>query len=180
MARCFIGFLVPEEAKVEIGKIIEELKRLPMDCKFVEGENLHLCFSFLGEVEDENIKNISAGVDSAASSQPSFEVRIHGMKMIPNERYIRVLALDVEGGTPLMEMTKHIQKEIGGDAKPPHLTLCRIKSIKSKEAVIESLKKLQDVEVTRFTVGSIQLIKSELSKSGPAYAVIHESNLNAG
>jgi len=179
MARCFIGFLIPEEAKTDIMKIIEELKGLPMDCKFVEEENLHLCFSFLGEVDDEKIKNVSAGIDSVASNCTIFDVRIHGMKMIPNEKYVRALALDVDGGGELTKMIKNIQEEAGGDAKPPHLTLCRIKSVKNKEAVVERIKKFQEMEAINFTIDSIQLIKSELSVSGPVYSVIHESKLRA-
>jgi len=179
MARCFIGFLIPKGPKVKIGQVIEELKGLPMDCKFVEDENLHLCFSFLGETDDEKIKYVSAGIDSAASNCHIFDVRIYGMKMIPNEKYIRVLALDVDGGGELTKMIKHIQEEIGGDAKPPHLTLCRIKSVKNKEVAVERIKEFQEMEVTNFTVDSIQLIKSELSGSGPIYSIIHESKFRA-
>jgi 2'-5' RNA ligase len=177
MARCFIGFLIQEGSKEKIRQVIGELKSLPMECKFVEEENLHLCFSFLGEVEDEKIKDISSGVNSVASNYSSFDVKIHGMRMIPNENYIRVLALDVDGGSTLIRMIKSIQEEVGGDAKPPHLTLCRIRSIKDKQTFVERIKELQGREITNFTVDSIQLIRSELSKSGPIYTSIHESKL---
>ena len=52
MVRCFIGVLIPEEIKESIELIKESLIKLPMQCKFVERENLHICFSFLGEVEE--------------------------------------------------------------------------------------------------------------------------------
>lgn len=176
MVRCFVGFLIQGDAKERIKQVIKELEKFPMECKFVEEENLHLCFSFLGEVKDDQIKNICDGLDSVANNHPVFEVKIHGMKAIPNKNYIRVLALDVtdESGT-LIRMAKHVQEKIGGDAKPPHLTLCRVKSIKNKEGIIGKIEELQNKEVTRFTVSAIQLIKSELSRTGPIYAAIHES-----
>jgi len=175
MVRCFIGFLIPNGAREKIRQIIGELKKLPMKCKFVEEENLHLCFSFLGEINDDQIKNISDSIDSVASNYSSFEVKIHGLKAIPNEKYIRVLALDITDDGTLMRMIKHIQEEIGGDAKPPHLTLCRVKSIENRQVVIEKIKELQKREITSFNISSIQLIKSELRRTGPIYFVVHES-----
>jgi 2'-5' RNA ligase len=174
MVRCFIGFLIPKEPREKIRQTINELKKLPIECKFVEEENLHLCFSFLGEIEDDQIKNISDSIDSVASSYSSFEVKIHGLKAIPNEKYIRVLALDVSDGM-LIRMIKHIQEEAGGDAKPPHLTLCRVRFIGNRQAVVEKIKELQKKEITSFNISSIQLIKSELRRTGPVYSVVYES-----
>ena len=179
MVRCFAGVLIPMEPKEKIKRIIDDLKNLPMKCKFVEAENLHLCFSFLGEVEDNEIKKISERIDSVARNYSSIEVKIHGMKMIPSQNYIRVLALDVaDNSGTLIRMIKHIHEEIDGDSKPPHLTICRVKSIEDRQKVIKRIEEMQSKEIASFDISSIQLIKSELSRGGPAYTVVHESNLN--
>jgi len=175
MVRCFIGILVPEEIKNKVKSIKKELENLPMKCKFVEDENLHVCFSFLGELDETKIKTISNNLDEISKKIGTFNVEINGIKMIPNEGYIRVLALDVSDKTgDLEKIGKEIQKEIGGSVKPPHLTLCRVKNIADKPNVVRKIKEMNKI-IGTFTVDRLQLMKSELRKTGPVYTVIHES-----
>jgi 2'-5' RNA ligase len=175
MVRCFIGFLVPENVKEHIVKIQGEISKLPIVCKFVEVENLHVCLSFLGETDVVN--EIIKTLDEICSNYKRFDVSIGKVRLIPNENYIRVLALDVSERTGNIEkISKDIVRQIGGDSKPPHLTLCRVKSISDKKNVIQKLKEM-GIEKISFTVSAIQLIKSELRRAGPVYSVIHESKL---
>lgn len=178
MVRCFLGILVPEKIKDKIKLVKNELKNLPMKCKFVEDENLHVCLSFLGEINEENVKIISEKIDEISKKFESFDVEVDGIKMIPNERYIRVLALDVlDKGDVLNKLSKDIQVEIGGSVKPPHLTLCRVKTITDKPSVIKKIKEMNK-NIGSFTVDRLQLIKSELRKNGPLYSVIHEGKFS--
>ena len=58
MVRCFIGIIIPEDRKNYIERIKKELVSMPIKCKFVESDNLHICISFLGEVEEKRIETI--------------------------------------------------------------------------------------------------------------------------
>jgi len=177
MVRCFIGVLVPEEVKEEAEKVKKNLSNLEMKCKFVEGENLHICFSFLGETDENKISFITKTLDSICKDFLKFEVSLGGIKMIPSESYIRVLALDIiEKTGKLKNLTKVIQEKVGGDSKPPHLTLCRVKSIKDKQSTAQKIREIK-VETIDFTIPKIQLIKSELRRGGPVYTPLHESSL---
>ena len=177
MARCFIGVMIPEELKGNIESVKDELKKLAMRYKFVEKENLHICLSFLGEVEEGKIKSISKELESICKNYQNFEVVIDGIKMIPSESYIRVLALDVvDRSGSLDETRRDIQEKIGGNSKPPHLTICRVKNIESKSSTIQKIKSIKTEEFP-FTVASIQIIKSELRKTGPIYTSIFEAQL---
>jgi 2'-5' RNA ligase len=176
MARCFIGIMAPEGVKNKIISIQNSLRRLPIACKMVERENLHLCLSFLGEVEENEINDICRKLDEISQRYKQFDVNVSEIKFIPKEGYIRVLALGCSN-ILLETMSKNIKNEIGGDAKPPHITLCRVKSIEEEQKTIEDIKKI-DSDIGKFTVSSIQLIKSELQKTGPIYSVIHESKLS--
>ncbi len=168
--------MAPEGAKNKIISIQNSLRRLPIACKMVERENLHLCLSFLVEVEENEINDICRKLDEISQRYKQFDVSTSEIKFIPNEGYVRVLALDCSN-TLLETISKNIKNEIGGDAKPPHITLCRVKSIEEKQKTIEDIKKI-DSDIGKFTVSSIQLIKSELQKTGPIYSVIHESKLS--
>lgn len=177
MVRCFIGAMIPRELKGSIELVNEELKKLPIKCKFVERKNLHICLSFLGEIEENKLKNISEELESICNGSPPFEVIIDGIKMIPSEKYIRVLALDVIDRTgSLKRLIKDLQKRIGGSAKPPHLTLCRVKNISNKQSTIQKIRSIK-IEDLILTISKIQIIKSELKKSGPIYTTVFEAIL---
>ena len=176
MVRCFIGVRIPESLWTKIIEVQNMLKNLPIDCKMVESENFHISLSFLGEVEDEKIGFLSSVLDFICKNYSRFAVEIGRIKLIPNESYIRVLALDVIGNGILKSLSKEVKLKIGGDVKPPHLTLCRVRDVKNKNIVVDEIKKF-DVNVGSFVVSSINLIKSELKKSGPVYADLHQSNL---
>ena len=176
MTRCFIGFLIPDEIKARILSIQKGLEALPMKCKFVEEENLHISLSFLGEVEDSKIDEISNKLDNISKNYGKIHAKITGIKPIPNRNYMRVLALGVVDEGRLKEISSMIEKEIGGDVKPPHLTLCRIREITNKNKFWEFIDRCDDVNI-EIDIDSIQLIKSELKRSGPVYSVIHRSLL---
>lgn len=178
MTRCFVGFFVESEVKEKIINLQNTIKKFPMEAKFVEPENLHICLSFLGEVEEQKIEIFSRILDSIAQKFQKFEIEISGIKLIPNEKYIRVLALDVlDKNKNLEKISKQIYEKIGGDVKPPHLTLCRVKKIFDKNEFLKKIKEAKS-NIGTFVVSSIFLIKSTLQKTGPVYSVLHKSDLS--
>lgn len=178
MTRCFIGIFVPEGVKNEILKIQDELRKLPIECKFVEPNNLHICLSFLGDIEDEEIDKIRQKLAVIGSSVVKFKSVAHHLKLIPNEKYTRVIVLDVfDEQKMLLLLSKSVVEKIGGDAKPPHITLCRVRNITDKPMFIEKIKDLK-INASEFTVDKICLIKSELSRSGPVYSVLYGTPLS--
>lgn len=177
MARCFIGVFIPDGLKEKLLNLQNFIKGLDIDCRLVEAENMHLTLSFLGEVPEGEIPEISRKLDIITQNFTKFSVTVSGILLIPNGDFIRVIALDVvdEAGY-LRNLVGYIGVEIGGDAKPPHLTLCRVRKIENKQATIDKL--VNSVAYAEgFQVDSISLIKSSLSRSGPAYSTIHESRL---
>jgi 2'-5' RNA ligase len=176
MVRCFVGILLPEKIKDKIEELQKKMEKWPMKCKFVEKENLHLCFSFLGEVKDERIEEISNKIDSISKMFKKIEVAVDGLIAIPNQNYIRVIALRINEDEELKKILKEIVKEIGGDSKPAHITLCRVKGIENKN---EIRRKIEEEKISdKFVIEAIQLIKSELRKTGPVYSIIHQAGLS--
>ena len=55
------------------------------------------------------------------------------------------------------------------------MTLCRVKNVENKETVIRNVEEIEFEE--KILIESVQLIKSELTSSGPIYSVVHESKL---
>jgi len=176
MVRCFIGILIPEEIKPKIIELQNFLSNF-VKAKFVERENLHLCFSFLGEKNEKEIENVKEKLNEIGKNFESFEVKVKGIKLIPSQSFVRVIALNVFDEKGISEgLRLEILNEIGGDSKPLHLTLCRVKN-KERKKFFENIEKVKEFYAGSFWVNSIQLIKSELSKKGPSYELIHEVKL---
>lgn len=176
--RAFIGILVPDSVKDAVVKVEKELDGIGIVGKYVERENLHINLSFLDEITEEESQEIMAKMDMIAKGYKKFNASISSLKAIPNERFTRVVALNVlQEEDILNSLMSEIKKSIGGDVKPPHLTICRVKDIKDKRRFLETLEKYKSVKISDFEVDSMQLIKSELGSEGPVYSVVHESKL---
>lgn len=173
MVRLFVGIFVPENLKSKIAGLQGEIAKLPLQCKFVEKENLHISLSFLGEIADEEIGPLKEKLDTVSRSYKKFGVRVSGLSLIPSRNYVRVMALEIRDGI-INQISKHVEKEIGGDIKPPHLTLCRVKSISDKNLFLEKISEM-DFDAGSFLVESVDLIKSELGSAGPVYSSLHKS-----
>lgn len=176
--RVFVGFFVPERIKNYVVNLQSSLEKLPMACKMVEPDNIHVCLSFLGDVGESEVKNIQASLSKICNSQPKFEVAVANIRLIPNEKYIRVIVLEVVDTSGVLNtICANIKEKIGGRMNPVHITLCRVKSVSDKEEVVAKVKKIPLKENLKFDVSSIELIKSVLNQTGPVYNVIHEAKL---
>jgi len=178
MARCFVGYLLPEKVKEELVDVQKLIEKWPLTCKMVERENIHLNFSFLGEIDEKQVENISEKIDAIGKMFENFEVEVGGLCGIPSESYIRVLSLDIIDENRLLKtVIEEVNRQIGGDTKPAHVTLCRVREIRDKNYVREKIDEERSKRHGKFAIDSIQLIKSELSRSGPVYSVVHEAKL---
>lgn len=176
--RLFVGFLLPEEQKQFVIMLQSEISGLEVDCKNVERKNLHISMSFLGETSEEDAEKIKKDLAKVASKFKKMDIAVCGTKAIPSKNFVRVIALDVtEASGSLEKLLEEIRQKIGGDVKPPHLTLCRVKSTKNKERLIEFVEKYETACFASIKISSIQLIESKLGRSGPEYFMISESAL---
>ena len=175
--RLFIGIIIPEELRENIRKMQKIFSEV-VQAKFVEEENLHLCFSFLGEKNENEVEKIKEKMDFIAKNFKSFEMILKGVKLIPSKNFVRVIALDAFDENRISESLRiEIVNEIGGDSKPLHLTLCRVKKIYDRKKFFEIVEKNKDFYAGKFLLSEIQLIKSKLRKEGPVYEIIHKAKL---
>lgn len=174
MVRLFVGIFVPKDLKDSIIHLQDGIRKLYARCKFVEPENFHVNLSFLGEVSEDEVENIKRKLVGVCEKFEKFEVDVSGLKIIPNEKYIRVLALGIMSNRRLEELSEEIKKQIGGDVKPPHLTLCRINyPVDDKEKFVSELGKI-NWSVGKFIVSSVSLVKSIVTGKGPTYTSLHD------
>ena len=168
MVRCFIAIYPIKSEKVY--KIQEEISKI-IDGKEVEKGNIHITLSFLGEKNEIDLTDIIKKMEEVSQMCRKRVAILKRIKLIPNERFFRVIAIDVAG---LDDLSDIVKRKIGGDVKPPHLTLFRVKNVKDKVKLLE----LSKVEINdEILVDKICLIKSTLTPKGPLYEVLNSFEL---
>ncbi len=176
--RVFIGtFLKTPE-------IIELYPKLKSDCqnivegKWVEDWNLHFTYHFIGEIEEEIIKELLADLKQILMEFNN-PLEMVGLGCFPNTSYPRVLFIQIIDPTKILTEIYHfcknvlIRHNIPVENRPfhPHLTLLRIKSAKKKEfiKIVQNYSQTNFGKVSNFLVN---LIESNLTPKGPIYKVI--------
>lgn len=177
MVRLFVGIFPPENVRIAAVEAQKKLSTLPLDMKLVEQENIHISLSFLGETNEKEIPGLCRKLDEVCKKK-AFPITISSVKTIPNRNYFRVLALGVESEEDALEnLRKDVVKAVGGGSYPAHLTLARVREVKNKDVALEGIDKIEFSQ--EFTVDSVCLVKSVVTRNGPVYGVVHRSLLSS-
>lgn len=168
---------MPEAVRKDVVNLQEVVGSLPASCKMVERENLHVSLSFLGEIGEGEVETAMGALKNICDTHNAFETVADKIKLIPNESYVRVVALSTTSKSDVLEkISSEIKEKIGGSVKPPHITLCRVRRVTDKRGFLDGIKRMDNVDIS-FVVGSLSIIKSELSPRGPTYSVVKEIGL---
>ncbi len=171
--RCFISINLPEEVAKKIIGIQDELPEF--HGKKTESKNLHLTLKFLGEINEEKVKEIKEKLKEINFSK--FESEIDELGVF-SEKFIKIIWLHL---TNCDELQKRIDKKLKDLFEPEkrfmsHLTIARVKSVKNKKNFLTELKKIK-ISYAGFIVDKFYLMKSELGEKGSRYEIIGEYNL---
>ena len=138
MKRVFLGIKIPQGVSKEVSLFQKELKKIDIDAKFVEEENLHINLKFFGSQSDEIIDKIIDVVSNVVKEFQGFKVTLKGVGAFPSQNFIRVVWIGVLS-KELHELFNRLEErfvEIGilseGREFTPHLTLARLRSQKNK------------------------------------------------
>ena len=183
--RAFIAVdLNSEEVRHGIVKIQSVLEQSGADIKSVEPQNLHFTIRFLGEISEGEADDISGVLDEI--DIPSFRVVFNGLGYFPHARRISVIWVGVkDGGSELISLAEQVEERLVQlNLKPekkfvPHLTICRVKSGRNREQLIQAADQYGDTYLGTDTVSSIKLKKSQLTPKGPIYTDVLSVPLKA-
>lgn len=178
--RTFIAIEIPDGIKQEMVKAQEQLKRSGVDAGWTRPEGIHLTLKFLGEVPEAELDGVKAALIQAAEGKGRFRLEVGGAGVFPNERNPRVawigMAGDIDKLSALQAAVEETMTEIGFEREDrkftPHLTLGRIKYIKSREAWQKALDGIKDIRLPGFDVAAVSLMKSELKRTGAVYTEV--------
>jgi len=175
--RLFIAIEIPEEIKKEMVRVQEQLRKANVDASWPRAEGMHLTLKFLGEVPEMKITEIVRGLQTSAEGIGRFRLEVKGVGMFPNPQRARVVWIGLSGDAgKLAKLQGGVEDAMAriGLAREErkftaHLTLGRIKYIRSRDQWLAVLAEVMDISLPGFEATSVSLMKSELKPAGAVY-----------
>ena len=181
--RSFISIEIPEEAKKKFVPVDNLLRDSALSLKLVKIKNLHLTLKFLGEIQEEKLKELVETCQVIGEAFLPFSLRLKGIGIFPNIKRPGIIWAGVEKGKEnLKEITKLLEEKLekrGFSAErrefQGHLTLARVRRAAKGKKFLENLvEELKEEQFCSFPVSKFCVMKSELKKEGPTYTVLEE------
>lgn len=164
--RLFAALLPPERALAELGSVVDELRRLPGadTLRWTGRPGWHLTLAFYGEVAEDVVPELSAGLERAARATEPFGLAVRGGGQFGDGR---ALWAGVEGDVLALRRLAERCEEAAATREHrryrAHLTVAR-----SRDAmdVRPYLDRLDDFAGRAWTVDELALVRSDLPRSG--------------
>ncbi|WP_281951541.1 RNA 2',3'-cyclic phosphodiesterase [Nitrosophilus kaiyonis] len=163
--RLFLGTFAKIEGFENIKKDFSNI----IEGKWVEDENIHLTYIFLGNVEDP--KEIILKLKDIKFKKKSINIRGLGYFGRP-PKILYANINDKEIKKLYEKLCKKLHLDID-DNFISHITLIRIKKVKGIKKFLEMVEKYKNRKLGVLHL-KLALIKSELTPKGPKYSIIKE------
>lgn len=189
--RSFIAIELPQELKLELGRLQASLKVDKPRIKWVKPEGMHLTLKFLGNVPTTSISDITQAMTESAAKVSPFRLEAGHLGAFPNLKRVQVVWVGLGGELDRIEQL-HKLLEINlsrlgfaAEKRPfsPHLTLARV----GNEASSDERQRFGELIAAAsfeadkvIPVNGIVLMKSQLTSQGAVYTKIGLAELKQG
>ncbi len=179
--REFIAIELPGFLKQSLISVKDQLDTGDAKVKWVRPENMHLTIKFLGEIDEEQEKEIAESIENAVSRIQPFNLGIENIGAFPRISNPRVIWAGINKNDILDGIFEKIEKAAVNVGIPPekrsfspHLTLGRVKFMKKGSSLPQKFKDVE-FESVEIPVSKIVLFRSKLTPEGPIYTKVQES-----
>ena len=181
--RLFFALNFTGRLKQKIEQNIHILKaQIPKGVKWVETENLHVTFRFLGESDPKILNDLNSQIEAVAKVHHNCLISFGDIEVVPSFYRPRIIWYDMIDKTGISQKIFYDVEEklvnfgFKKETRPLklHTTLGRIKYVKKLdwEAILKKVKPLSDTIVCK----ELTLFKSQLTSSGPIYSIEKKYN----
>lgn len=173
--RAFICFEIDRQMAASLGSLIAEARQFGERISWAQPEKIHLTLKFLGDVDSQQIEQITQILSNIAADKRGFEIAFDRLGAFPDFHRPRIFWVGASELPPVLTAlvaelettlsTLGFQKE--KRAYTPHLTLGRVKGAPCPETAAF----LKDFQLERQSVhcSEIVLMQSDLQPSGAVY-----------
>lgn len=180
--RCFIAIPIPDDIKQGLARLSAQLRQCPVSAAWAQPERAHLTLRFFGEITDEDVDAIDAYLRKALAGVKPFTLHVRGTGAFPSMRRPSIVWAGVE---PADGPLATVQRECDAAAKAiglpreektfhPHITIARVKGRRPPAILTPAIEKEREFDAGQFSVTSVSLFRSELTRRGPEYARLRE------
>ncbi|MGB9743249.1 MAG: RNA 2',3'-cyclic phosphodiesterase [Minisyncoccales bacterium] len=176
--RIFIAINLPEEIKRELSSFQEKWPELP--CRWTKKDNLHITLIFLGYLSDEEILNLLKITKEVVNKYRPFSIALKRIIYGPPDKPPRMIWVEGEKSPILTNLKNNLEnilfqtivKEKEKRNYLPHITLGRLKTWAFRQIEPEERPIIDEEIDLSFEVNSIEVMESQLKRSGPDYLVL--------
>ncbi len=184
--RIFVAIDISDEARIKVADYIENLRGEFSNLRvgWEKAEKLHLTLKFLGDIDSNELRNLTEAVKKTTQQFSSFKLRISQTGVFPSKRNARILWLGIDDENRNLQKINDVLEtecEQKGFVKESrnfraHLTIGRLReSDKSKELIDRHLNKT--FAAVKFEISEIVIYESRLQKSGSIYSIVKRQKL---
>ena len=175
--RIVIAINLPENIKKKLSEY--ENKWLELPCRWTKKENLHITLMFLGYLSNEELMEVLRMTREAAQKHEPFFINLK--KIIygpPKKMPPRMVWAEGEKSEELGKLQKNLENSLS-ESRPyaPHITLGRIKAWEFQKIEPEERPEVNETINLNFEVNSIEVMESELKRTGPEYTILETCSL---
>lgn len=182
------AFLAIELNDYVVDKIVKTQHKLENPefgkIKMVEADNMHLTVKFFGDIDDSKLKQIIRCINYVKDDFNAYTSKAVGIGAFPsthNPRVIWTTLKDKDDET--VKLLKSLDVEFSNlgfkkeKSYKPHITLGRVKSLKNKNMLYETLNDVKGEYYGKVNVDKLVLKSSTLTPTGPIYETVEEFKL---
>lgn len=183
--RLFLALNLPKKERQRIDRAARPLREQELPVRWVDLEDFHVTLKFLGDVRPSGVEGIQEVIEKVAGSTVPFSAKVEGFGAFPTIRKPSVLWAGVEATPELRCLKQDLEwalAELGFEKETrafhPHLTLGRANAGGGAGAFrgLDELTASLNVEA-HFTVRTVDLMRSQNSKAGARYTILHRARL---
>ena len=176
--RLFVALEIPSAVRENLGALLESLRAVSPQTRWVRPENLHVTLKFMGEVPETKLAATRSALAGVRSDQ-AVTLDFRGLGFFPNEKHPRVswagvvasanlktLAADIDGATEKLGIPRE-QRPFS-----PHLTLARFEPPGLPEKLRSAVRENEVRDFGTLRTGEFDLIESKLRPSGAEYTTL--------
>lgn len=187
MRRIFTSIDISEEARIKAAEYIKNLRKEFSHVRvgWERAEKLHLTLKFFGDVDDEQLTNLTSAVEESAKRFSDFKLQITETGVFPSKENARVLWLGVRDEKESLQNLNEILEnecEKRGFAKEKrnfkaHLTIARLRE-PHKSIKLANFHAQCEFLSNEFTVSELIIVQSQLSASGSRYTPLFRAQFH--
>src|SRR5205807_8655087 len=92
--RLFVALEIPSAVRENLANLLQSLRAVSPQSKWVRPENLHVTLKFIGEAPDAKLAGIRVALAGVRSEQP-VALEFRGLGFFPNDNHPRVYLADL-------------------------------------------------------------------------------------